>query len=64
MKAVKEYKFPDEDSLEMVNLLRDGVDTAYFYNLSSRISFSLDDYAWLKLWCTSRQVLCLKIFTW
>lgn len=45
MKTVKEYKFPDEDSLEMVNLLRDGVDTAYFYNLSSRINFSLDDWS-------------------
>ena len=45
MKPTKEYKFPDEDSLEMVNLLRDGVDTAYFYNLSSRINFSLDDWS-------------------
>lgn len=45
MKTVKEYKFPDEDSLEMVNMLRDGVDTAYFYNLSSRINFSLEDWS-------------------
>ena len=45
MKTVKEYKFPDEDSLEMVNMLRDGVDTAYFYTLSSRINFSLEDWS-------------------
>jgi putative toxin-antitoxin system antitoxin component (TIGR02293 family) len=45
MKPVKEYKFPDEDSLEMVNMLRDGVDIAYFYNLSSRINFSLEDWS-------------------
>ncbi|HEY4196326.1 MAG TPA: MbcA/ParS/Xre antitoxin family protein [Mucilaginibacter sp.] len=45
MKTVKKYKFPDEDSLEMVNMLRDGVDTVYFYNLSDRINFSLEDWS-------------------
>ena|SRR5438552_2216168 len=29
----------------MVNMLRDGVDIAYFYNLSSRINFSLEDWS-------------------
>jgi putative toxin-antitoxin system antitoxin component (TIGR02293 family) len=45
MKTVKEYKLPDEASLEMVHVLRDGVDPGYFYNLSNRINLSLEDWS-------------------
>lgn len=45
MKKPKEYKLPDEDSLDMVYVLRDGVDLGYFYNLSNRINFTLEDWS-------------------
>lgn len=45
MKKMKEYILPEEDSLQMVHILRDGVDPAYFYNLSNRINFSLEDWS-------------------
>jgi putative toxin-antitoxin system antitoxin component (TIGR02293 family) len=45
MKKIKEYIIPEQDSLEMLNILRDGVDPGYFYTLSNRINLSLDDWS-------------------
>jgi putative toxin-antitoxin system antitoxin component (TIGR02293 family) len=45
MKKPKDYILSDKDSLAMLNVLREGVDITYFYNLSERISFTLEDWA-------------------
>jgi putative toxin-antitoxin system antitoxin component (TIGR02293 family) len=45
MKPVKKYKYPDEDSLEVVNMLREGVAFPYLSSISDRISFTLEDWA-------------------
>lgn len=42
---VKKYKIPDEDSVEMVNILREGVEFTYLNSISDRINFTLEDWA-------------------
>ena len=45
MKPVKKYKYPDEDSLEVVNMLREGVAFPYLSSISDRINFTLEDWS-------------------
>lgn len=45
MKTVKKYKYPDEDSLEVVNMLREGVAFPYLNSISDRINFTLKDWS-------------------
>ncbi|MGZ3751240.1 MAG: type II RES/Xre toxin-antitoxin system antitoxin [Mucilaginibacter sp.] len=42
---MKKYKYPDEDSLEVVNMLREGVAYTYLNSISDRINFTLEDWA-------------------
>src|ERR1700709_2276617 len=43
--AVKKYKLPEEDSVAMVNMLREGVEFIYLNSISDRIHFTLEDWA-------------------
>jgi len=45
MKEPKKYKFLEDEPTEMLNMLRDGADIPYFYNLSDRINFTLEDWS-------------------
>jgi len=45
MKTPKPYKLPEEDSLEMVSMVREGVAYPYFNSLSDRINFTLEDWS-------------------
>lgn len=45
MKPVKKYIYPDEDSLETVNMLREGVAFPYLNSISDRINFTLEDWS-------------------
>ena|ERR1700712_4777666 len=42
---VKKYKIPEDDSVEMVNILREGVEFTYLNSISDRINFTLEDWA-------------------
>ena len=43
--TVKKYKIPEDDSVEMVNMLREGVEFTYLNSISDRIHFTLEDWA-------------------
>ncbi|WP_426669112.1 type II RES/Xre toxin-antitoxin system antitoxin [Mucilaginibacter sp. McL0603] len=43
--AVKKYKLPEEDSVAMVNMLREGVEFTYLNSISDRINFTLEDWS-------------------
>jgi putative toxin-antitoxin system antitoxin component (TIGR02293 family) len=43
--AVKKYKLPEEDSVAMVNMLREGVGFTYLNSISDRINFTLEDWS-------------------
>jgi putative toxin-antitoxin system antitoxin component (TIGR02293 family) len=45
MKEPKKYKFWEDEPTEMLNMLREGADIPYFYNLSDRINFTLEDWS-------------------
>ena len=42
---IKKYKFPEDDSIGMVNMLREGVEFTYLNTISDRINFTLEDWA-------------------
>jgi putative toxin-antitoxin system antitoxin component (TIGR02293 family) len=42
---VKKYKIPEDDSVEMLNILREGVEFTYLNSISDRINFTLEDWA-------------------
>jgi putative toxin-antitoxin system antitoxin component (TIGR02293 family) len=42
---VKKYKIPEDDSVEMVNMLREGVGFTYLNSISDRINFTLEDWS-------------------
>lgn len=44
-KPVKKYPILDDDSVGMVNLLREGVEFPYLNSISDRINFTLEDWA-------------------
>lgn len=44
-KPVKKYPVLDDDSVGMVNLLREGVEFPYLNSISDRINFTLEDWA-------------------
>jgi len=43
--TIKKYKIPEDDSVEMVNMLREGVEFTYLNSISDRIHFTLEDWA-------------------
>jgi len=43
--TIKNYKIPEDDSVEMVNMLRKGVEFTYLNSISDRIHFTLEDWA-------------------
>jgi putative toxin-antitoxin system antitoxin component (TIGR02293 family) len=43
--AIKKYKLPEEDSVAMVNMLREGVAFTYLNSISDRINFTLEDWS-------------------
>ena len=43
--AVKKYKLPEDDSVAMVNMLREGVEFTYLNSISDRINFTLEDWS-------------------
>ena len=43
--AIKKYKLPEEDSVAMVNMLREGVEFTYLNSISDRINFTLEDWS-------------------
>jgi putative toxin-antitoxin system antitoxin component (TIGR02293 family) len=45
MKEPKKYQVFEDEPTSMLNMLRDGADPAYFYNLSGRINFTLEDWS-------------------
>jgi putative toxin-antitoxin system antitoxin component (TIGR02293 family) len=45
MKTEKKYSVLDDDSVEMVNMLREGVAFTYLNSISDRINFTLEDWA-------------------
>jgi putative toxin-antitoxin system antitoxin component (TIGR02293 family) len=45
MKTEKKYPVLDDDSVEMVNMLREGVAFTYLNSISDRINFTLEDWA-------------------
>jgi putative toxin-antitoxin system antitoxin component (TIGR02293 family) len=42
---VKKYKLPEDDSVAMVNMLREGVEFTYLNSISDRINFTLEDWS-------------------
>jgi putative toxin-antitoxin system antitoxin component (TIGR02293 family) len=44
-KPVKKYPILNDDSVGMVNLLREGVEFPYLNSISDRINFTLEDWA-------------------
>lgn len=45
MSKEKKYVFPEEDSFDLTNMVREGVPYPYFNKLSNHIHFGLDDWS-------------------
>lgn len=43
--TIKKYKIPEDDAVEMVSMLRQGVEFTYLNSISDRIHFTLEDWA-------------------
>jgi putative toxin-antitoxin system antitoxin component (TIGR02293 family) len=45
MSKEKKYKFADDDTFDLTNMVREGISFPYFTNLSAQIHFAIEDWS-------------------